>query len=123
MILAAVVGVAGAAGAVLRYLADGAVEDRISGPLPWGTLVVNLSGSFVLGLLTGLTWYHGLAGHDRAVLGVGFCGGFTTWSTASWESVRLAESGLVRQALVFTFGGLLAALAAAAAGVALGAAL
>jgi CrcB protein len=121
MILAVVVGVAGALGAVLRYLADGAVEDRVSGAFPWGTLSVNVSGSFVLGLITALVWYHGLAGQDRTALGVGFCGGFTTWSTASWESVRLAESGLVRQALAFTFGGLAAALAAATAGVALGA--
>jgi fluoride exporter len=123
VIVAVVVGLAGAVGAVLRYLADGAVEDRISGPFPWGTMAVNVSCSLVLGVLTGLAWYHGLAGDDRAVLGVGFCGGFTTWSTASWESVRLAESGLVRQAVTFTLGGLLAALCAAALGIAVAAVL
>ena len=123
VILAVVVGLAGGAGAVVRYLADGAVEDRVSGPLPWGTLAVNVTGSLILGLLTGLLWYHGLAARDRSVLGVGFCGGLTTWSTASWESVRLAEGGLIRQAVVFTLGGLLAALVAASVGIALAAAL
>jgi CrcB protein len=123
VILAAVVGISGAVGAVGRYLADGAIEDRISGAFPWGTLVVNIVGSFMLGVLTGLLWYHCLPGNDRAVLGVGFCGGFTTWSTASWESVRLAESGLLRQALTFTLGGLAAALVVATAGIALAAVL
>lgn len=122
MIVAVVVGLAGGAGATLRYLVDGAVEDRVSGPMPWGTFTVNLAGSFVLGLLTGMFWYHGLADHARIVLGVGFCGGLTTWSTASWEAVRLLEGGLVRQAVVFTLGGLAAALLAAAAGIALAAA-
>jgi fluoride exporter len=117
------IGLSGGAGAVLRYLVDGAVEDRVSGPFPWGTLIINVSGSLLLGLITGLLWYHGLSGQVRDVVGVGFCGGLTTWSTASWESVRLLESGLVRQAAVFTVGGLLVALAAAAGGVALAAAL
>jgi CrcB protein len=116
------VGLAGGLGAVLRYLADGAVQDRVSGPFPYGTLAVNLSGSLVLGFLTGLGWYHGLSGDARAVLGVGFCGGLTTWSTASWETVRLAEDGLFRAAFVYTLGGMAAAVAAAVAGLALAAA-
>lgn len=121
MTLVLVVALAGGGGAVLRYLADGAVQDRVSGPFPYGTLVVNLTGSLVLGFATGLGWYHGFGADGRAVLGTGFCGGLTTWSTASWESVRLAESRLYREALVYTVGGLVAALAVAAAGMALAA--
>ncbi len=122
MTLALAVGLFGALGAVLRYLADGAVADRVGGPFPWGTLSVNVAGSLVLGLLIGLTWYHGLAAHWRVVLGTGLCGGLTTWSSASWETVRLAEEGLWRHAVTYALGGLAAALCAGAAGIALAAA-
>lgn len=122
MTLVLAVGLAGGLGAILRYLADGAVQDRVAGPFPFGTLTVNVTGSLVLGFLTGLGWFHGLDGNARAVLGIGFCGGLTTWSTASWETVRLAEDGLFRAAFVYTLGGLAAAVAAAVAGLALAAA-
>lgn len=123
MILSLVVAGAGGLGAVARFLADGAVQDRTSGPFPYGTLAVNVAGSFVLGLIAGAVWYHGAGSRLDAVAGAGLCGGFTTWSTASWESVRLAESGYLAHAAAFTLGGLAAALAAAVAGVALVAAL
>lgn len=123
MILALVVAGAGGVGALTRFLADGAVQDRTSGPLPYGTLVVNVAGSFVLGMIVGAVWYHGVGGKLDAVGGAGFCGGLTTWSTASWESVRLVESGHLRHAAVFTLGGLAASLVAAVAGIALAAVL
>src|SRR5207237_7875961 len=87
--LAIVVGLAGAAGAVARYLLDGAVQDRTAGPFPFGTLTVNVVGSLVLGVLAGLALDHTGSSAVRTVLGAGFCGGLTTWSTASWETVRL----------------------------------
>jgi CrcB protein len=121
--VALAVAAAGGLGAVARFLADGAIQDRTSGPFPYGTLAVNVVGSFVLGLIAGAVWYHSAGGRLDAVAGAGLCGGFTTWSTASWESVRLAESGYLRQAAAFTLGGLVAALAAAVAGIALVAAL
>ncbi|HEX3946577.1 MAG TPA: fluoride efflux transporter CrcB [Acidimicrobiales bacterium] len=123
MTLAVVVGLAGGVGAVLRYLVDGAVQDRVSGTFPCGTLTINVGGSLILGFLVGMVWYHGLAGDLRLVLGTGLCGGFTTWSTASWESVRLFQDRLYRLALVYTVGGLALALVAAAAGVTLAATL
>ncbi|MGP8060097.1 MAG: fluoride efflux transporter CrcB [Acidimicrobiales bacterium] len=121
MMLAIVVGVAGGVGAVVRYLVDGAVHQRIPRTFPYGTLLINVSGSLVLGLVTGLLWYHGLPARARLVVGVGFCGGLTTWSTAAWESVRLAEDRRWPEATLYTFGGLAAALAAATAGIALAA--
>jgi CrcB protein len=119
--LAVVVALAGGAGAVARYVLDGAVQDRTSGTFPWGTLAVNVTGSFVFGFVTGLAWYHGLGGRASAVLETGLCGGFTTWSTASWESVRLLETGLLKQAGVQAVGGLCVALLAAASGMAIAA--
>lgn len=120
MTVALVAAAAGGIGAVLRYLADGAIQDRVSGSFPWGTATVNVTGSFVLGLVTGLAWHHGLPHHLDAIVGTGFCGGLTTWSTASWESVRLVEGRLYRHAFGYSLGGLVIALAAAAGGIALG---
>ena len=121
VILAIAAAAAGGGGAVLRYLADGAVQDRTAGTFPLGTLSVNVAGSFVLGLLTGLAWYHGMPSGLKVVLGVGFCGGLTTWSTASWESVRLVEDRLFKEAFAYTLGGLAVAVVAAGAGMALAA--
>jgi fluoride exporter len=117
LVLALAVGLAGSLGSVGRYLIDGFVADRTSGPFPFGTLVVNVIGSFVLGALTGVFWYHGLAGSWRSIVGIGFCGGLTTWSAVSWETVRLAETGLPAQAALNVAGGLGLSLVAGAAGI------
>jgi CrcB protein len=87
------VGVAGAIGAPLRYVVDTVVSDRVEGLFPMGTLVVNLSGCFVLGLLTGLALYDGLPGTTKLVLGTGLVGAYTTFSTFSFETVALLEEG------------------------------
>jgi fluoride exporter len=111
--------VAGAVAAPLRYLIDGLVGDRTDGLVPWGILVVNVSGSFVLGLVTGLALHHGLGRTPRVVIGTGFCGAFTTFSTFTYETVRLIEAGRRREALVNVALSLVLGLAAAAAGLAL----
>jgi CrcB protein len=83
--------VAGAAvGAPLRYVVDHLVRTRYGGRFPWGTLIVNLAGSALLGALAGA----GTAlPHPLAVLlGTGFCGALTTYSTFGYETVRLAGS-------------------------------
>jgi CrcB protein len=79
------IGLLGGVGAVARFLLDGAVTDRVGGAFPWGTLAVNVSGSFALGLLVGAT--------DDAyrLLGTGLLGAYTTFSTWMLESHRLAE--------------------------------
>ena len=92
---------------------------RRADPLPLGTVVVNASGSLLLGILTGLSLYHGLGSHLLAVVGVGLCGGYTTWSTASWESIHLLRTGNRTGACVYTFGGLAVCVGAAAAGLGL----
>ena len=119
MTLALIVAAAGGVGAVARYVVDNLVRSRHRGTFPLGTLLINVTGSLILGLLTGLMWHHGLSAHQRLIVGTGFCGGLTTWSTASWESVQLVEDRLYVQATAYTLGGLAVALGAAAAGLAL----
>jgi CrcB protein len=114
---------AGAAGAVLRSLVDAAVAARARGPFPWGTFVINVSGSLLLGLLAGLSLYHAFPQSPRVVLGTGFCGAYTTFSTFTVDTVRLLEKGGVGDALRNSFGTLVVATVAAAAGLAIAAAL
>lgn len=112
------VSLAGAVGAVSRVALDGAIRRRASTEFPWSTLLVNVSGSFVLGVLTGLLLFR----HDptdlKLVIGTGFCGGYTTFSTTSFESVRLIERGLYRAALGNAAGALAVCMGAAAVGMA-----
>jgi len=116
---ALLVAVAGGAGAVLRALLIHHLGLRRSDPLPAGTMVVNASGSLVLGVLTGLSLYHGLGTHVLAVIGVGLCGGYTTWSTASWETIHLLHIGHRTDAVLYTLGSLAICVTAAAGGIAL----
>lgn len=82
------VALAAAVGAPARYAADVWIAGRTGGLFPWGTLFVNVSGSFLFGLLVGSS-----SGNLRTIAGTGFCGAFTTFSTMSYETVRLAEDG------------------------------
>jgi len=115
------IGLGGFAGAIARYLVDGIVADRTGGTFPWGTLVVNASGSFVLGLLFALT-------ADRAILPaeirgpvlIGFLGAYTTFSTYMLESWRLAESGAIVLALANLAGSTIVGLVAVVIGLTLG---
>ncbi|MHB8340712.1 MAG: fluoride efflux transporter CrcB [Acidimicrobiales bacterium] len=96
------VGLAGSLGAVARFAADGAVRGRLATDAPVGTVLVNLSGSLILGFVTGLVLYHSAPSTLSLVLGAGFCGGYTTFSTASFETVRLVQRGEYRAALATT---------------------
>ncbi|RIK16946.1 MAG: fluoride efflux transporter CrcB [Acidobacteria bacterium] len=87
------VALAGGLGAAARFALDGLVSARTDGSLPWGTITVNLTGSFALGLVTGLAGSHLLPDDVTTVLGAGFLGGYTTFSTASLETVRLLQEG------------------------------
>lgn len=83
--------VAGGVGAVARFVLDSEIRARTQGVLPWGTIAINLSGSFLLGLLTGLVTSQVAPESWQLVLGTGFLGGYTTFSTASYETVRLLQ--------------------------------
>ncbi|MBU7596647.1 fluoride efflux transporter CrcB [Streptomyces sp. P38-E01] len=83
----------GALGAPLRYLTDVGVQRRHDSGFPWGTLAVNVAGCLVLGVLTGLALHGAVPDSLRLLLGTGLCGALTTYSTFSYETLRLAESG------------------------------
>jgi CrcB protein len=111
--------IAAGLGAPARYVLDGWVQGRSSGGFPWGTFVVNVSGCFVLGLLTGLAMYHGLSASWKTMLGTGGIGAYTTFSTFTFETVRLAEEGAAIEAVTNAAASFVVGLAAAAAGIAL----
>jgi CrcB protein len=91
-----------AVGGVSRYLIGGAVQRLAAGTFPIGTLVVNLTGSFLLGMIVRYAWDSpGLTPELRAFLTIGVCGGYTTFSTFSYESIALLEDGAWAQALVY----------------------
>ena len=115
----ALVMLAAAVGAPLRYLVDQAVQHRRDGPFPAGTLTINVTGSLLLGLLTGLVAHHGLSPRALTVLGTGLLGAYTTFSTFSYETVRLLEDGAVTEAALNVVVSLAVGLAAAAAGLGL----
>ncbi len=114
--------VAGAVGAPCRYLLDRTIQERTEGAFPWGTFVVNVTGSFLLGLVTGAALYHALATTPKIWLGTGFCGAYTTFSTFTFETIQLLEEGAVAEALINTAASLLAATVSAGIGLALAAA-
>lgn len=118
---ALLVALAGGLGAVVRFLVDAAVTRQVrTSALPLGTLVVNTTGSLLLGLLTGWWAAHGGDPALRAILGTGFLGGYTTFSTASVEAARLARGDGAWPALLHATGMLVAGVLAAAAGFWLG---
>jgi CrcB protein len=114
----ALVALGGAVGAASRYLVDIAVTTRLGDRLPWGTLAVNLLGSAAFGLLTGLA----AATPDDlgTLLGVGFCGAFTTASALAWETLALVERGRSWRAVANLGLSVVGGLALATAGLALG---
>ncbi|MDS0138517.1 MULTISPECIES: fluoride efflux transporter CrcB [unclassified Amycolatopsis] len=83
------VALGGAAGSVLRYLTDWKVRQWHASPFPFGTLTVNVVGSFILGFLSGWLLHGAEPSSVRALVAVGFCGGLTTFSTFGYETVRL----------------------------------
>jgi CrcB protein len=101
----------GAAGAPTRYVTDVLVQRLHGTAYPWGTWVVNVVGSFVLGVVaaSGPAW-------AATLVGTGFCGALTTFSTFGYETVRLTEEGETRTAVAYVVGSIAAGLAAAALG-------
>ncbi|MET8824557.1 fluoride efflux transporter CrcB [Streptomyces sp. NPDC004610] len=116
--------VAGAAvGAPLRYLTDVAVQRRHDTLFPWGTFTVNVVGCLVLGLLTGAVAQGAASDSVQLLVGTGLCGALTTYSTFSYETMRLAEAGARFFAAANVAASVVAGLGAAFAGAAVATAL
>lgn len=116
--------IAGAAvGAPLRYVTDRAVQSRHDSVFPWGTFLVNVAGCLVLGLVTGAALAGAASSRLQLLLGTGLCGALTTYSTFSYETMRLSEEGAKLYALANVLASVTASLGAAFAGVALAEAL
>ena len=109
--------VAGAVGALLRYEAELHVRRHLGPAFPWGTLVINVSGAFVLGLLTGLADHRGVPTAVLTVVGTGLLGAFTTFSTFAFDTVSLAERGRIGGAAANVGASILLGLGAAALGI------
>jgi CrcB protein len=111
--------VAAGFGATGRYVVDTAMTRRFGVSWPFGTFAINVVGAFVLGLLTGLLLHHGLSHSTKAIVGTGFCGAFTTYSSFSLEAVRLAQQQRRTTAIGYVVVTLVVGLGAAAAGLGL----
>jgi CrcB protein len=114
-----VVGLGGALGAVARYLATDWMRTVAGGAFPWGTLAVNVIGSFALGFV--LIWLQSVAptAQARQFVAIGFLGSFTTFSTFSYETVTLIRTGAVWRAGGYALGSMTLGILAVIAGVAL----
>jgi len=115
--------VAGGCGALLRYEVELGVRRRLGPAFPFGTLLINVSGSFVLGLLVGLAEHGGVRPDVVTVLGTGLLGAYTTFSTFTFDTVGLTERGRMGAAAANLGASLVLGLAAAALGLAAGHAL
>ena len=114
------VSLAGSLGAVTRFLVDSRIRAKYNQVFPWATLVINISGSFILGIAVGILLKHKGFTTVEAIVGAGFCGGYTTFSTASFETVRLLERKQYSAAISYAAGGLVLAGLAATIGLVIG---
>jgi CrcB protein len=115
------VGVGGFLGAIARYVIDGWVSERTGGAFPWGTLLINVSGSLVVGFLFAVTVERGmLPAESRAPLMIGFVGAYTTFSTLMLESWRLIEDGALLAGFANIAGSSVLGIVAVVAGLTLG---
>jgi len=112
-----------ALGAPARYLTDRAVQTRHDTVLPWGTLIVNVVGSLVLGLLSGVADGHRVPPSVLLAVGTGFCGALTTYSTFSYETLGFYEAGARLYAALNVVLSLAAGLGAALVGLGIGSSL
>ena len=119
-LLVGLIGLAGAGGALARYLLGRAIAERTKSIFPWGTLLINVSGAFFIGLLFGLTSRKAINTQAQTILATGFLGGYTTFSTMSWEGVQLIKGGNSRLSALYLAANFVPGLLAAALGIALG---
>jgi len=114
------VGVAGALGAVSRYLLGRFIAERVSSQFPLGTLVINLTGAFLIGLLFALAGRNVISTSEQVILATGFLGGYTTFSTMSWEGIQLVRGGSTTNGLLYLSGSVALGLLCATLGLVVG---
>jgi CrcB protein len=117
------VGLGGFLGANARYLLGVWIATRLGATFPFGTFIINITGSFILGLIMGLLDAHVLAPAVRLSIGIGFVGAYTTFSTFTYETLRLIENGSALLATANVVGSVVAGMLAVVAGVVAGRAL
>ncbi|MEO6309934.1 MAG: fluoride efflux transporter CrcB [Leifsonia sp.] len=108
--------VAGGLGAATRFFFDGVLRSKLQTAFPWPTTIINVSGSLALGFITGLTLTHLFPSELSIVIGTGFLGGYTTFSTASYETVRLIKQGRYGSSLASGIGMLILSVGASGLG-------
>lgn len=114
------VAIGAALGGVSRYYLSSVIQHRFGTTFPWGTLVINLTGSLLLGFIIRYALATPTVSVEmRALLTTGFCGGYTTFSTYSYETATLLEDGQYSRAGVYALGSMVLALGATIAGFAL----
>jgi CrcB protein len=114
------VGLAGSLGASARYLLGRIVAKRVSSQIPFGTLLINVTGAFAIGLLFALTSQKFLSPALQTILATGFLGGYTTFSTLCWEGTQLIRKGNTAQSLCYFASTFMLGLFAVVLGIALG---
>ena len=120
MIVGFGVAVLAGVGAVARYLTDRGVQRRVGSVFPTGTLIVNASASFVLGVVAGIADHHGVSPVMVTLLSAGFLGGYSTYSTWVFETLALGGAGALAEATINIAGTFIIGLLCAAAGLGLG---
>lgn len=113
-----IVGLGGGIGSMLRYLSQKWVYQFYPHPFPWGTLLVNIAGCFLIGIFHSLSERSGLFTTEwRLLLTTGFCGGFTTFSAFAFENLNLLKSGDITYFSLYTIASIVLGIAAVFAGI------
>lgn len=120
LLLTGGVGLAGAFGAVARYLLGRFIAERVTSQYPVGTFLINVTGAFIIGLFFALVTHKLMSPTLQLILATGFLGGYTTFSTMSWEGVQLVRGGSTRSSLIYLGGSMLMGLLAAFLGILVG---
>ena len=95
------IGLAGALGAVTRYVLGRFVAERAGSTFPLGTLLINITGAFLIAFVFALTAKKLISPSLQSILATGFLGGYTTFSAMSWEGVQLARGGSNTQSVLY----------------------
>lgn len=104
LILTGGIGLAGASGAVTRYLLGRFFAERVNARFPLGTFLINISGAFLIGLVFALAGHQLISPTIQLLLATGFLGGYTTFSTLNWETLQLARGGSMYLGLLYLGG-------------------